>query len=127
MVRRSFLVTFARRWGGIDAGRLYTWDRFVRDRFVGQLPFLRPEPARPRWVVTVYEIEVEIQRAGAAVVLTRKADFYPGVAAAAGAVGLDFIPLAGERWDLAVPEAFREEPEWLFRKPVAKNGSHGTS
>lgn len=72
-----------------------------------------------------YENEVESQLAVAAAVLTGKADCGPGVAAAARAVGLDFIPLAGERWDLAVPEAFREDPrvvsvESLLQKPEFK-------
>ena len=63
--------------------------------------------------ISGYEVEVESQLAVAAAVLTGKADFGPGVAAAAKAMGLDFVPLGGERWDLVIPEAFLADPRVL--------------
>lgn len=60
--------------------------------------------------VSGYETEVESQLAVAAAVLTGRADCGPGVAAAASAVGLDFVPLGGERWDLVIPRAFLDDP-----------------
>ena len=60
--------------------------------------------------ISGYETEVESQLAVAAAVLTGKADCGPGVAAAARAVGLDFVPLGGERWDFVIPEAFLADP-----------------
>lgn len=80
--------------------------------------------------VSGYENEVESQLAVAAAVLMGRADCGPGVAAAARAMGLDFIPLGGERWDLAVPEEFREDPrvvgvETLLQKPEFKKRLEG--
>ena len=87
--------------------------------------------------VAGYEHVVESQLAVAAAVLTGKADCGPGVAAAAKALGLDFIPLAAERWDLAIPEAFREDPRVFsvegllqspeFKKRLEKLGGYSTN
>ena len=46
-------------------------------------------------------------------VLTGAADCGMGIFAAARALGLDFVPLARERYDLAVPERFWEDPRIL--------------
>lgn len=80
--------------------------------------------------VAGYENEVESQLVVAAAVLTGRADCGPGVAAAAKALGLDFVPLAAERWDLAVPVAFREDPrvlsvESLLQTPEFKKRLEG--
>ncbi|MDD4700690.1 MAG: substrate-binding domain-containing protein [Desulfovibrio sp.] len=63
--------------------------------------------------ISGYETEVESQLAVAAAVLTGKADCGPGVAAAASIVGLDFVPMGGERWDLVIPEVFLADPRVL--------------
>jgi putative molybdopterin biosynthesis protein len=46
----------------------------------------------------------------AANVLTGSADCGLGIRAAAKALGLDFVPLARERYDLLIPEQFMEDP-----------------
>ncbi|SCM72035.1 substrate-binding domain-containing protein [Desulfovibrio sp. 86] len=87
--------------------------------------------------VSGYETEVESQLAVAAAVLTGKADCGPGVAAAANAVGLDFVPLGGERWDLVIPRAFLDDPRVIsvqtllqqaaFKKRIAALGGYETT
>ncbi len=84
-----------------------------------------------------YETEVESQLAVAAAVLTGKADCGPGVAAAASAMGLDFVPLGGERWDLVIPKAFLEDARVIsaqtllqqpeFKKRIASLGGYETN
>ena len=87
--------------------------------------------------VSGYETEAESQLAVAAAVLTGKADCGPGVAAAASAMGLDFVPLGGERWDLVIPEAFLDDPRIIslqillqqaeFKKRIAALGGYETT
>ena len=84
--------------------------------------------------VSGYETEVESQLAVAAAVLTGKADCGPGVAAAARAMGLDFVSLGGERWDLVIPKAFLDDPRVInvqtllqqheFKKRIAALGGY---
>ena len=84
--------------------------------------------------VSGYETEVESQLAVAAAVLTGKADCGPGVAAAARAMGLDFVSLGGERWDLVIPKAFLDDPRVInvqtllqqheFKKRIASLGGY---
>ena len=87
--------------------------------------------------VSGYETEAESQLAVAAAVLTGKADCGPGVAAAASAMGLDFVPLGGERWDLVIPEAFLDDPRIIsvqsllqqteFKKRIDALGGYETT
>ena len=87
--------------------------------------------------VSGYETEAESQLAVAAAVLTGKADCGPGVAAAASAMGLDFVPLGGERWDLVIPEAFLDDPRVIsvqsllqqteFKKRIDALGGYETT
>ena len=87
--------------------------------------------------VSGYETEAESQLAVAAAVLTGKADCGPGVAAAASAMGLDFVPLGGERWDLVIPEAFLDDPRVIsvqsllqqteFKKRIDALGGYKTT
>jgi molybdate-binding protein/DNA-binding PadR family transcriptional regulator len=53
--------------------------------------------------ITGYERELPTHSAVARAVATGEADAGPGVRAAAQAHGLDFLPLAEERYDLAIP------------------------
>ncbi len=55
-----------------------------------------------------YERELGTHLAVAAAVAGGSADVGLGVAAAAGALGLDFVPLLRERYDLVLPEAAHE-------------------
>ena len=64
------------------------------------------DPAR----VTGYSQEETTHMGVAANVKNDAADCGLGVYAAAKALGLDFVPLARERYDLAVPTACMEEP-----------------
>ena len=87
--------------------------------------------------VSGYETEAESQLAVAAAVLTGKADCGPGVAAAASAMGLDFVPLGGERWDLVIPEALLDDPRVIsvqsllqqteFKKRIDALGGYETT
>ncbi len=61
-----------------------------------------------------YEHEVETHTAAAAVVASGTADTGLGIQSAARAMDLDFIPLARERYDLAILEARYESPEVGF-------------
>ena len=60
-----------------------------------------------------YAKEESTHMAVAVNVLTGAADCGMGIYAAARALGLDFVPLARERYDLAVPERFWEDPRIL--------------
>lgn len=60
--------------------------------------------------VAGYDKEEYTHMAVAANVLTGAADCGLGIHAAAKALGLDFVPLARERYDLLIPNAFLEEP-----------------
>ena len=57
-----------------------------------------------------YGKEEYTHMAVAANVLTGSADCGLGIRAAAKALGLDFVPLARERYDLLIPEQFMEDP-----------------
>jgi len=67
--------------------------------------------------VTGYENEEYTHMAVAVSVLSGKADAGLGILAAARALGLDFIPVAEERYDLLIPEQEAESPaiEALFQ------------
>ncbi len=58
--------------------------------------------------ITGYEREEYTHMAVASAVLTGVADAGLGVLSAAVALGLDFVPVAKERYDLAIPEEFIE-------------------
>lgn len=58
-----------------------------------------------------YGREEHTHMAVAVNVLTGAADCGLGVYAAARALGLDFVPLAKERYDLVIPTAFRDDPK----------------
>lgn len=79
--------------------------RMLLDFHLGRLGI---DPARIRG----YEREELTHLAVAAAVASGRADVGLGIRAAAAALGLDFIPLAMERYDLVIPEAFYGEP-WL--------------
>jgi putative molybdopterin biosynthesis protein len=57
-----------------------------------------------------YEIEEYTHMAVAVQVAAGRADAGLGILAAARALGLDFVPVATERYDLCIPEAFIEDP-----------------
>lgn len=57
-----------------------------------------------------YEAEEFTHLAVAAAVAAGRADCGLGIAAAAQALGLDFVPLFTERYDLVIPAAFYESP-----------------
>ena len=57
-----------------------------------------------------FEREEDSEMAAAAAVFDGIADAGMGTAAAAAALGLDFVPFASERIDLAIPSEFIEEP-----------------
>lgn len=84
-----------------------------------------------------YDREVRTHTAAAEAVLTRQANVSLGLQAAAGAAGLDFIPLYEERFDLAVPEEESSRPRFntiievltspTFRAEVEALGGYRTS
>ena len=57
-------------------------------------------------VISGYQHEEFSHLSVAAVVSSKRADCGLGIAAAAGALGLDFIPLYKERYDLIIPAEF---------------------
>jgi putative molybdopterin biosynthesis protein len=86
--------------------------------------------------ITGHEREVYTHMAVAAAVTTGIADCGLGIFAAARALGLDFVPIAEERYDLAIPEDFLSMPginvvlEIIktdrFRKRVKAMGGYDT-
>jgi len=58
-----------------------------------------------------YDHEVETHTAAAAAVASGTADVGLGIQSAARAMDLDFVPVARERYDLAILEARHESPE----------------
>ena len=73
----------------------------------------------------------------AAAVLSGRADCALGVRAAAVALGLDFIPVGVEQYDLVIPTAYAEDERMLalldvirsgeFRNAVTAMGGYDTS
>ena len=61
-----------------------------------------------------YEHEVETHTAAAAAVASGTADVGLGILSAARAMDLDFVPVARERYDLAILDARYESPEVAF-------------
>jgi putative molybdopterin biosynthesis protein len=57
-----------------------------------------------------YEVEEYTHMAVAVQVISGGADAGLGILAAARALGLDFVPVATERYDLCIPETFVEDP-----------------
>jgi putative molybdopterin biosynthesis protein len=57
-----------------------------------------------------YEVEEYTHMAVAVQVISGGADAGLGILAAARALGLDFVPVATERYDLCIPESFIEDP-----------------
>lgn len=79
----------------------------------GARGLLEAELARPGLAphATIgYRTEVRGHRAAAEAVAAGLADAAVGVRAAAYALGLDFVPLARERYDLVTPARFRDLP-----------------
>lgn len=68
-----------------------------------------------------YAKEESTHMAVAVNVLTGAADCGMGIYAAARALGLDFVPLARERYDLAIPERFWEDPRILAVRHMLQN------
>ncbi len=73
-----------------------------------------------------YAKEESTHMAVAVNVLTGAADCGMGIYAAARALGLDFVPLARERYDLAVPEHFWEDPRILAVRDMLQTGAFKT-
>ena len=83
-----------------------------------------------------YGREEHTHMAVAVNVKTGAADCGLGVYAAARALGLDFVPLARERYDLVIPEALRDDPKIeavmevitgdAFKEQVRALGGYGT-
>lgn len=86
--------------------------------------------------ISGYEKEESTHMAVAANVLVGAADCGMGICAASKALGLDFIPLAQERYDLAIPRAFLGEERIcrlletvsspVFRRRVEALGGYDT-
>jgi putative molybdopterin biosynthesis protein len=84
-----------------------------------------------------YDREVYTHMAVAVTVATGAADCGVGILAAARAMGLDFVPVTRERFDLAIPEEHMESPlikqvlavleEAEFRRAVAALGGYDLS
>lgn len=73
--------------------------------------------------VSGYEREEYTHMGVAAAVASGSADVGLGIRAAAGALGLDFIPVGEERYDLCIPAALWEEEEIrLLREVLADPG-----
>ncbi|MGE4538017.1 MAG: molybdopterin biosynthesis protein [Desulfovibrio sp.] len=87
--------------------------------------------------ISGYEREEHTHMAVAVNVKTGAADCGLGVYAAARALGLDFVPLARERYDLVIPEALRDDPKIeavidviagdSFEEQVQALGGYGTA
>ena len=87
--------------------------------------------------VNGYEYEEFTHMAVAAAVLSGGADVGLGILAAAKALGLDFIPVASERYDLCIPQAYLDDPRVVclletledegFRQAVKALGGYDVS
>lgn len=117
-------VTFINRQGGAGT-------RLLTDKYLKELG-LSPGD------VAGYDREEYTHMGVASAVLTGIADVGMGILAAARALGLDFVPLARERYDLVIPQKFlmketlsallgivREDRE--FRRSVEGLGGYDTS
>ncbi len=106
----------------------------------GARALLEAELARLRLApdaITGYRTEVRSHLAAAETVAAGLADVGVGIRAAAQALGLDFVPLARERYDLVMPARFRDLPAIqavletltspLFRLEVEALGGYDTS
>ena len=86
--------------------------------------------------VTGYENEEYTHMSVAVAVLSGTADVGLGIYAAAKALGLDFIPIVTEQYDLIIPEIYFESEKIqilletirsdIFKKGVVKLGGYGT-
>jgi putative molybdopterin biosynthesis protein len=85
-------VTYINRQGG--AGTRLLLDKCLKDEGIDTA------------VIKGYEREEYTHMAVASAVLTGVADAGLGVLSAANALGLDFVPVAKERYDLAIPKEF---------------------
>lgn len=87
--------------------------------------------------ISGYEREEYTHMAVAAAVLEGSADAGMGIRAAANALGLDFVPVTTERYDLAIPASLYDTPPIAalldtvhteaFREKVASLGGYDTS
>lgn len=97
---------------------------------------LRREELAPE-EIRGYDQEEFTHMAVAVTVLSGRADAGMAIFAAARALGLDFIPVAEERYDLVIPESFWEDPKMRllmeiitsgrFRKMVSELGGYDVS
>jgi putative molybdopterin biosynthesis protein len=71
--------------------------------------------------VTGYEREEYTHMGVASAVLTGIADTGMGILAAAHALGLDFIPVAKERYDLAIPKEYADAPNIVALLDIIRN------
>ena len=79
----------------------------------------------PRQVLG-YDREEHTHMAVAVNVRTGAADCGLGVHAAARALGLDFVPLARERYDLVIPTAYRDDPKIVAVLDVVRSEAFKT-
>ncbi|MBI5073937.1 MAG: molybdopterin biosynthesis protein [Nitrospirae bacterium] len=102
-------VCFINRQGG-SGTRLLT-DKHLKERgiFPGQ--------------IKGYDREEYTHMGVASAVLTGIADIGMGILAAANALGLDFIPIAKERYDLAIPKDFALIPQIGAMLDIIRNDS----
>jgi len=70
-----------------------------------------------------YEMEEYTHTSVAVTVLSGVADVGMGVLAAARALGLDFVPVATEEYDLVIPEEFLNDEKILTMLEVMRSGS----
>lgn len=84
-----------------------------------------------------YEVEVDTHMAVAAAVAAGQANVGLGILAAARALGLDFVPLQNERYDIVIPRIYWDRPPVLamrrlltsqeFKDSVCELGGYDTS
>ena len=106
--------------------------RFInRQRGAGTrvlLDYLLKQEGLAAGAIQGYEREEYTHMAVAVNVLSGTADAGLGILAAARALGLDFIPLLPERYDLVVPETTFQDPRFqtllaVIRSPAFKDGA----
>jgi putative molybdopterin biosynthesis protein len=100
-------VSFINRQGG-SGTRLLT-DKHLREKGI------QPEQIKG------YDREEYTHMGVASAVLTGIADTGMGILAASNALGLEFIPIAKERYDLAVPKEFARMPQIAAILDIIKN------
>jgi putative molybdopterin biosynthesis protein len=87
------------------------------------LDFKLKEAGLPPDHITGYDREAATHMAVAAAVESGGADAGMGIASAAAALGLDFIPLGEEEYDFALPPRFLELPQFRLFLETLKSGA----